>query len=62
EWAATLADPAKLARFHSFVNAPDTPDPSLGYVAERGQVRPASDEERRAGVVPIAGTTLAVRR
>ncbi len=62
EWAATLADPAKLARFHSFINAPDTPDPSLGYVAERGQVRPASAEERRAGVVPIAGTTLAVRR
>ncbi len=62
EWAATLLDPVKLARFQSFVNAPDTPDPSLGYVAERGQVRPASAEERRAGVVPIAGTTLAVRR
>lgn len=62
EWAATLADPEKLARFSSFVNAPHVPDPSLAYVAERGQVRPASAEERRSGAVPIAGTTLAVRR
>ena len=62
EWAATLADPEKLERFQSFVNAPRTPDPSLAYVAERGQVRPARPEERRSGAVPIAGTTLAVRR
>lgn len=62
EWAATLRDPDKLARFHSFVNAPDTPDPSLAYVAERGQVRPASAEERESGSVLIAGTTLEVRR
>lgn len=62
EWAATLADPQKLARFHSFVNAPTTPDPSLAYVAERGQVRPATGEERRSGAVLIASTTLEVRR
>jgi len=62
EWAATLADPAKLRRFQSFVNAPSTPDPSLGYVPERGQVRPASGEERRSGAVLIASTTLEVRR
>ncbi|GGH39458.1 nitrite reductase large subunit NirB [Microbacterium album] len=62
EWAATLRDPEKLARFASFVNAPDTPDPSLAYVAERGQVRPASEEERREAGVLIAGTTLEVRR
>jgi nitrite reductase (NADH) large subunit len=61
EWAATLADPEKLKRFHSFVNAPETPDPSLAYVAERGQVRPATAEERSSGVVFIGGTTLAVR-
>ncbi|HLT61633.1 MAG TPA: nitrite reductase large subunit NirB, partial [Microlunatus sp.] len=29
EWAATLADPERLRRFRSFVNAPDTPDPTL---------------------------------
>ncbi|WP_221584172.1 nitrite reductase large subunit NirB [Microbacterium sp. G2-8] len=62
EWAATLADPEKLTRFHSFVNAPDTPDPSLAYVSERGQVRPASRAEREDGSVVIAGTTLEVRR
>ncbi|APX34647.1 nitrite reductase large subunit [Brachybacterium sp. P6-10-X1] len=62
EWAATLADPEKLRRFHSFVNAPDTPDPSLAYTLERGQPRPASSEERRSGEVLIAGTRLEVRR
>ncbi|MGZ6787926.1 MAG: nitrite reductase large subunit NirB, partial [Nocardioidaceae bacterium] len=41
EWADTLADPAKLAQFVSFVNEPETPDPSLAYVTERGQRRPA---------------------
>ena len=54
EWADTLADPEKLAQFGSFVNAPDTPDPDLAYVEERGQRRPA-------GPVVIAGTDLPVR-
>ncbi|WP_105565773.1 nitrite reductase large subunit NirB [Microbacterium halophytorum] len=62
EWAATLKDPEKLKRFQSFVNAPEAPDPSLAYVAERGQVRPATEEERESGSVMIAGTTLEVRR
>lgn len=65
EWRATLDDPDKLARFASFVNAPTTPDPSLAYVPERGQVRPATPEERegaRVGAVLVAGTTLEVRR
>ena len=61
EWKATLADPEKLKRFVSFINAPDTPDPSLAYVEERGQARPATTDERTAGTVKIAGTTLAVR-
>jgi nitrite reductase (NADH) large subunit len=62
EWAATLADPEKLRRFRSFVNAPAVPDPSLARVEERGQLRPASEEERAAGrAVPIAGAVLAVR-
>ncbi|MBB2922837.1 nitrite reductase large subunit NirB [Cellulomonas cellasea] len=67
EWAATLADPEKLRRFASFVNAPATPDPSLAYVAERGQARPATAEEKngyddgRSGAVLVAGTTLEVR-
>ncbi|MEU6369125.1 nitrite reductase large subunit NirB [Streptomyces sp. NPDC046931] len=40
EWAATLDDPEKLARFVSFVNAPDTPDPVVGFVSERDQIKP----------------------
>lgn len=61
EWAETLADPDKLARFASFVNAPDSVDDSLAYVGERGQARPATPEERSSGSVVIAGTTLEVR-
>ncbi len=41
--------------------APEVADPSLAYVAERGQARPATAEERSSGAVLIGGTTLAVR-
>jgi len=58
EWAATLADEKKLRKFASFVNAPETPDPDLVYIEERGQRRPANDEER---AVLIAGASLPVR-
>ncbi|MGQ0837652.1 nitrite reductase large subunit NirB [Actinokineospora sp.] len=37
EWADVLADPDKLARFSSFVNAPGTPDPTIAFREERGQ-------------------------
>jgi len=40
EWADTLRDPERLARFVSFVNAPGTPDPSVRFVTERSQPRP----------------------
>ncbi|MFF4651978.1 nitrite reductase large subunit NirB [Streptomyces sp. NPDC001380] len=40
EWAATLADPERLRRFVSFVNAPGVPDPTVRFVPERDQVRP----------------------
>ena len=59
EWAATLKDPEKLEKFAAFVNAPDTADPDLLYVEERGQLRPARDEER---TVLISGDSLPVRR
>jgi nitrite reductase (NADH) large subunit len=42
EWAAVLADPAKLRRFVSFVNAPGIPDPSIAFVSQRGQPQPAA--------------------
>jgi nitrite reductase (NADH) large subunit len=59
EWAATLEDPEKLAQFVSFVNEPQTADPALAYVEERGQRRPATPAEREA--VLVAGATLEVR-
>ncbi|MFB9184404.1 nitrite reductase large subunit NirB [Dactylosporangium sucinum] len=40
EWKATVDDPERLARFVSFVNAPDTPDPTISFVSERGQPVP----------------------
>ena len=61
EWAATLRDPERLRRFRSFVNAPGEADPSIARVEERGQLRPATPEERASGVVPIAGTRIPVR-
>jgi nitrite reductase (NADH) large subunit len=58
EWRATLEDPAKLRKFASFVNAPDTPDPDLAYVSERGQRRPAADHERVGNVGDVPSTVL----
>ncbi|MEU4347571.1 nitrite reductase large subunit NirB [Streptomyces sp. NPDC023838] len=40
EWAETVEDPERLARFVSFVNAPGTPDPTVRFVPERGQIKP----------------------
>ncbi|WP_062206592.1 nitrite reductase large subunit NirB [Streptomyces sp. NBRC 109706] len=53
EWAQTLSDPEKLARFVSFVNAPGTPDPSVRFVQEREQHKP--------DLTVLAGPTLPVR-
>ncbi|GHD38642.1 nitrite reductase large subunit [Mycetocola manganoxydans] len=62
EWAATLADPERLKKFRSFVNAPDSADPSLARVEERGQLRPATQEERKSGkAILLSGTTIPVR-
>ncbi|WP_027328310.1 nitrite reductase large subunit NirB [Marinimicrobium agarilyticum] len=46
EWKTTLEDPEKLKRFRHFVNS-DERDDNLAYVAERGQRRPATEEERK---------------
>ncbi|WP_350349658.1 nitrite reductase large subunit NirB [Agromyces sp. G08B096] len=62
EWAATLADPERLRRFRSFVNAPDLPGPASARVPEREQFRPATPEEQAEGrAVLIAGASLPVR-
>ncbi len=45
EWKATIADPQKLKRFRQFVNSTDEDD-SVVFVRERGQPRPAKEEEK----------------
>ncbi|WP_100448326.1 nitrite reductase large subunit NirB [Glycomyces xiaoerkulensis] len=54
EWKGVLDDPEKLERFVSFVNAPDTPDPSIEFETVRGQSFPAGTTERsHARPVPL---------
>ncbi len=36
-----------MKRFRHFVNS-DAPDPGVVFVAERGQIRPARNEEKEA--------------
>ena len=47
EWKETLEDPAKMARFRPFLNS-DMPDPSVMFVPERAQRRPANAREKQA--------------
>jgi nitrite reductase (NADH) large subunit len=47
EWRGVLEDEEKLARFVSFVNAPDTPDPLVRTRRERGQPVPVGMPEVR---------------
>ncbi len=46
EWKATIEDETKLKRFRHFINS-DQPDDNVVFVEERGQVRPANEEERK---------------
>jgi len=52
EWAEAVRDPERRAKFVSFLNAPDQHDPSLRYVIEREQVRPARPEDDPALTFP----------
>jgi nitrite reductase (NADH) large subunit len=61
EWRGVLEDPAKLARFTSFVNAPGTPDPTIEFVDRRGQRVPVG-HDRGSQPVLIAGPSLEVAR
>jgi len=46
EWKTTIADESKLKRFRTFINSEETDDNIL-FVEERGQIRPANEEERK---------------
>ncbi len=45
EWKKTLQDPEALKRFRHFVNADDS-DSNIVFIEERGQIRPATPEEK----------------
>ena len=46
EWKTTIEDETKLKRFRHFINS-DQPDDNVVFVEERGQLRPADEEERK---------------
>ena len=45
EWKTTIEDPERMKRFVQFVNT-DAEDEQIVFVQERGQPRPATEEER----------------
>ena len=45
EWKRTVEDPIALKRFRTFVNSEEK-DNNILFVEERGQIRPARDEEK----------------
>ena len=46
EWKTTLEDESKLKRFRHFINS-DQADDNIVFVEERGQIRPANEQERQ---------------
>jgi nitrite reductase (NADH) large subunit len=46
EWKTTIEDEEKLKRFRSFVNSDETDDNTV-FVEERGQIRPANEQEKQ---------------
>ncbi|WP_146805555.1 nitrite reductase large subunit NirB [Cellulomonas persica] len=57
EWRATLDDPAKLAAFTPYVNAPSSTDPDLTYELRRGQPVPVTITAPPHGLTPSATTS-----
>jgi nitrite reductase (NADH) large subunit len=53
EWKTTIEDASKLKRFRQFVNSDET-DPNVIFVEERGQIRPANDDERQQALAEQA--------
>ena len=46
EWKTAIEDSEKLKRFRQFVNS-DKEDSNVVFVEERGQIRPASEAEKK---------------
>ncbi|WP_030157825.1 nitrite reductase large subunit NirB [Glycomyces sp. NRRL B-16210] len=56
EWKGVIDDPEKLQRFVSFVNSPETPDPSIEFETVRGQKFPAGTTARSHSGPVLLGT------
>jgi nitrite reductase (NADH) large subunit len=53
EWKKAVTDPETRKRFRHFVNS-DEGDANVSFVEERGQIRPATLEERRSRkIIPV---------
>ncbi len=52
EWKEAVENPETRKRFRTFVNS-DKADENVLFMEERGQIRPATVEERKR-VIPIA--------
>ncbi|MDY6922073.1 MAG: nitrite reductase large subunit NirB [Pseudomonadota bacterium] len=52
EWKTTVQSPERLKRFHHFVNS-DESDDNVVFVEERGQIRPAREDEKRIAVAAV---------
>jgi nitrite reductase (NADH) large subunit len=50
EWKRTVEDPKALKRFRTFVNSDQT-DNNIVFVEERGQIRPAREDEKAEPIV-----------
>ncbi len=54
EWKAAIEDPTTLKRFRHFVNSGES-DRNVVFVEERGQIRPATPEERTVALTQEQG-------
>jgi nitrite reductase (NADH) large subunit len=57
EWKNAVEDPAVRQRFRTFVNS-EAADANVVFMSERGQIRPATPEERKQRVIPIAVASI----
>jgi nitrite reductase (NADH) large subunit len=56
EWKAAIEDPETRKRFRHFVNS-EQGDQNVVFMSERGQIRPATIEERQRKTIPIVALT-----
>jgi nitrite reductase (NADH) large subunit len=52
EWKKAVTDPETRKRFRHFVNSGES-DSNVAFVEERGQIRPATIDERRSKIASI---------